>query len=96
MERTYTIEFESDAQREQFEALLERMGIPFHAVEAALLAEEAGADYRTAPEETPEFREKVLREIRLGIEDIEAGRVVPIEKIEEKLRARLKRYDQKQ
>ena len=91
MEKTYHIEFESDAQRAEFEALLQEMGVAFREV-APQGVQEPESEYRAAPEETPEFRAYALREIQLGIEDAEAGRTVPWAEVNSKLEERLSRY----
>ncbi len=93
MKAQYQIQFQSEEQREAFKELLMSMGVAFREVVGAGVEEPEG-EYRTAPEDTSEFRAYCLREIQLGIEDVEAGRVVPWEDVERWINQKLEEYEQ--
>ncbi len=91
MKAAYEFEFESDAQRESLEAALQRMGIAYRKLPSSDVVQEPEAEYRTAPELSPEDQRRLAHEIELGLADADAGRVVPVERVEARLVALQKR-----
>lgn len=85
MKVTYDFDFESEEQREALEAALQRLGIHYRVVGGELLAEEPSAEYQIMPDLSPEDKQRLEKEIQLGLEDVKAGRVVPSEVVEQKL-----------
>ena len=93
--RRYQLKFQSEAQREVFEELLMSMQVTFREVEANL-AEEPEAEYQTVDPALLKMTEADWENIRLGEEDLKAGRTVPWEEVKAELEQRVKRLTESQ
>ena len=89
MEKTYTIEFESDAQRAEFETLLQEMGVAYQEMETNL-AQEPNTAYGAVDPELLEMTSADKQAIDQSIEQFEQGEYVTLDALKRKLKKRRK------